>query len=427
MIKSIIIFISVAFLLGCGPEKAKEIKEKEIKYIKTSVVENKTMYNRIVDNSDIEPTLEVHQISETGGEILEIKFHNGDSVKKGDLILSMKNEEVASRYFRSKADMENKKTQMEKTKKFSRDEVLKLYHMAKAEYVSSKGNLKSAKKDFEENQAVISGNEGLYKEGLISKREYLEVISNFERSKTTYDSLKNGGIQEKEANYLLYKKYVDDESWKYDIAMSKADYELAMAEFNAAKEDFQDLQIKAKISGSISDMDLDPYQYVAEEAFLFKISDNSLMKVEMGVPGKDISNLPIGKEVQVAVPDLSQIIAGKVYEINPSANSQTKKFTIKIALENNKGTLKKGMYSKIKLETNPKEVSVVPKEAIMVKDLVNYIAVVKDQKAKIIQVKTGRESDTLQEIISSAVNPGDKVVVQGQYLLENGDSVREVE
>jgi RND family efflux transporter MFP subunit len=418
--------IIITFISGCGSPKVDEVKQKEIKYIKTSPVENRIMSKRIVDNSDIEPILQVDQISETGGEIIEIKFHNGNNVKEGDVILNIKNEGVSSRYFKAKADMENKKIQMEKTKKFSQDEVLKLYNEAKSDYISTKGNLKSAEKDFEENQAIISGNEDLYKEGLISEKEYLEVISNFQRAKTNYDSLKNGEVQEKEATYLLYKKYVEDKSWKYDMAMSKADYELALAEYNAAKEDFQDLQITAKISGIISNMDIDPYQYMGEESFLFKISDNSHMKVEIGVPGKDISNIFIGKEVQVFIPDISQTVIGEVYEINPSANSETKKFKVKISIENNNGTLKNGMYSKIMLETNPKEVLTVPKEAIMVKDLLSYIAVVKNEVAEIIQIKSGMESDSLQEVISSNIKPGDKVVVQGQYLLENGDSVREV-
>lgn len=209
--------------------------------------------------------------------------------------------------------------------------------------------------------------------------------------------------------------------------MTKADYQLALAEFNAAKKDYEDLNVKAKISGIISDMDLDLYQYIDEKNFLFSIIDDSLMKVDMGVPGEDISDISVGKKIDVFIPDISDVIEGKVYEINPSADPTTKKFTVKISLDNSDRYLKKGMYSEVRLESNPRNVPAVPKEAVMIKDLLSYIAIAENSEAKIIQIKTGMESDSFYEVISSEVSSGDKVIIQGQYLLENGDSIKEVE
>ncbi|WP_319371747.1 efflux RND transporter periplasmic adaptor subunit [uncultured Ilyobacter sp.] len=427
MMKSIITLMILALFSGCGEKKQDETIPKEIKPVKTVIVKSLEMYKRVVDNSDIVPISQVEQVTEKGGEIREINFKNGERTAKGDVVLTIKNETVSSRYFRAKADMENKRSQMEKTKKFSKDEILQKYEEAKSAYISSKGDLTAAEKNFNEKKATFTGNETLYKERLISEKEYMELLSSFEQAKVTYESLKNGIVKEKEATYLLYKKYRDDESWKYDISMSEADYQLALAEFNAAKEDYNDLMVKAKISGVITDMDLDLYQYIDEKKFLFSVIDDSFMKVEMGVSGEDISNISLEKKIDIYIPDISQTVIGKVYEINPSASPATKKFTVKISIDNSDGLLKKGMYSEVRLESNPKNVLAVPKEAVMVKDLLSYIAIAKDGEAKVIRIKTGMESDTFYEVLSSEVSSGDKIVVQGQYLLENGDSIKEVE
>ncbi|WP_319200913.1 efflux RND transporter periplasmic adaptor subunit [uncultured Ilyobacter sp.] len=427
MIKKTITLIMLTLFAACGEKAQDEAPPKEIKPVKTALIKNIEMYKRVVDNSDIEPISQVEQITEKGGEIIKIDFDNGDRVEKGQVILTIKNETVSSRYFRAKADMENKKSQMEKTVKFAKDEILKSYEEAKSAYISAKGDLAAAEKSFNEKKTTFAGNEELYKERLISEKEYREIISSFEQAKVRYESLKNGGVREKEASYLLYKKYKEDESWKYEISMAKSDYQLALAEFNAAKNDYDDLSVKAKISGVVTDMDLDLYQYIDEKKFLFSIIDDNLMKVEMGVPGEDISDIAIGKKIGVFIPDISKVIEGKVYEINPSANPATKKFTVKISLDNSDGFLKKGMYSEVRLESNPKNVPVVPKEAVMIKDLVSYIAIADNSEAKVVQIKTGMESDSFYEVISSEVSSGDKVIIQGQYLLENGDSIKEVE
>jgi len=427
MIKKTITLIILILLTGCGKKIQEEVPPKEIKPIKTTLIKNIEMSKRVVDNSDIVPISQVEQITEKGGEIININFNNGDKVEKDEIILTIKNETVSSRYFRAKADMENKKSQMEKTVKFAKDEILKNYEEAKSAYISATGDLAAAEKSFNEKKTTFAGNEKLYKERLISEKEYREIISSFEQAKVRYESLKNGGVREKEAAYLLYKKYKEDESWKYDISMTKADYQLALSEFNAAKNDYDDLSVKAKISGVVTDMDLDLYQYIDEKKFLFSIIDDSLMKVDMGVPGEDISDISVGKKIDVFIPDISDVIEGKVYEINPSADPTTKKFTVKISLDNSDRYLKKGMYSEVRLESNPRNVPAVPKEAVMIKDLLSYIAIAENSEAKIIQIKTGMESDSFYEVISSEVSSGDKVIIQGQYLLENGDSIKEVE
>lgn len=168
--KKTITLIILILLTGCGKKIQEEVPPKEIKPIKTTLIKNIEMSKRVVDNSDIVPISQVEQITEKGGEIININFNNGDKVEKDEIILTIKNETVSSRYFRAKADMENKKSQMEKTVKFAKDEILKNYEEAKSAYISATGDLAAAEKSFNEKKLLLQVMKNFIKKGLSQKK-----------------------------------------------------------------------------------------------------------------------------------------------------------------------------------------------------------------------------------------------------------------
>ena len=84
------------------------------------------------------------------------------------------------------------------------------------------------------------------------------------------------------------------------------------------------------------------------------------------------------------------------------------------------------MYGKADINTEAKEMMVVPKTAIVVKNLYKYVFKIENGVAKQIKVELGNSTDDLQEIFTSEIKPRDKIVIDGQYLLQNNDSVHEV-
>ena len=84
------------------------------------------------------------------------------------------------------------------------------------------------------------------------------------------------------------------------------------------------------------------------------------------------------------------------------------------------------MYGKVEMEQTEINGLFVPQEAVMIKDLYSYIAVIRDNQSIIYKVDRGISQGNLQEIYFKNFKEGDKVVVQGQYLLNNNDKVREI-
>ena len=115
--------------------------------------------------------------------------------------------------------------------------------------------------------------------------------------------------------------------------------------------------------------------------------------------------------------------SGNVYEINPVANKDNKKYQIKVEIENPEGKIKKGMYSKVLVETGIKKGYLVPRNAIVIKELYSYIFVVENGEAKRVKVERGYSNNEKQEIISDELYSNMKLVTEGQFLLEDRDKV----
>ena len=301
MKRGLVSILMVIVILACGREKESIEEKREVKPVKTVELVRRSIKKEVVGNSDILPMNKVSQITKPGGEVVEIRHKNGDQVAKGDLVVKIYNEEVISRYERARAEYINREAQMERRKKFAEKERRRDLQEAKASYIQSVEELSAAEKRWQEGQINYERNSQLYTEGLISEIEFLQLESSYQEAKSNYTSLKNGGVDEKKDKYELAAYRIKEREWEYDIREAVSAYELALAEYNAAKKDYDDLEVRARIEGHVADMDLDLYDEIEENMHLFDILDTQVVRVETTVAGSDISHIALEDQVELWV------------------------------------------------------------------------------------------------------------------------------
>ena len=254
------------------------------------------------------------------------------------------------------------------------------YFTAKANYASSKASMEIAKNNYEKFKK-------LYNEELISYLEYINYENNYINARGAYES-------------------------------AKANYE-------SAKSDYDKLFRKAEISGTIGNLFAKVGKKVSATETVFTVIDDSSMDTYIGFPAEWLDEINVGLEVQVRVPDINKDLTGKVIEINPIAEADTKKFMIKIAIDNKDGAIKDGMYSFVTVPAGKTDALSVNDEAIFVRNLLSYVYKVEDGKATRIEVETGATNLPYTQISSKDIKEGDKIVVKGVFGLEEGDKVEE--
>ncbi|GLI56464.1 acriflavin resistance protein [Propionigenium maris DSM 9537] len=356
MKKALLLIMVILSLGACGKaEKGKGTapateKEEAYKSVRVEEIKKRDIVRNDISSGIIDPINEVAQVTETGGDIVEINYRNGDRVKAGDIIIRLRDQNVSSTYLSAEAD------------------------------------LISAKSDYETKEINFKKFEKLYAENLISEDEFLSVRNAYNQSRST--------LKMTEANYMK------------------------------VKEDYDNLTMRAKISGVVTDMDVKLYEKIAKDKKIFTVVDDTIMRINTAVSGGEVNSLKVGGKAIIAPEGMYEDYEGTVYEINPVADPVSKKFAVKIELPNKSGELKKGMYSRVTIQTGEREGFVVPLESVVVKDLYSYIFIEEDGKAKQVRIQRGYSQPRSVEVISNELPDNFNVVVEGQFLLEDKDNLK---
>lgn len=248
--------------------------------------------------------------------------------------------------------------------------------------------------------------------------QLLKAKSTYSTEKISFEKYKK--LYEKEIisenDYLAIKN-------RYETA--QGDLKIAEGKFLKAKDDYDRLRVISKIDGVITDLFVKKYERVESGKEIVTIVDSSKMEVDIAVSGNDIRYSKLGNKAKIYIEELGISREGVISEINLSSDSNSKKYSLRLLVDNGDNKILKGMYAKVNLEQGEVSGIFVPTKAVMIKDLYSYIAIVRDEKATIYRVTPKETIGDMQLIEFEDYKAGDRVVVEGQYLLNNNDKVKE--
>jgi HlyD family secretion protein len=374
-----------------------------------------TIIETVSATGKIQPEIEVKISSEVSGEIIALPVKEGQTVKKGQLLVRINPDLYTSGYNRTVSNLS-----------------------------VSKSGLNQADASFKEAKANYERNKTLFEKGIISKSEWDKAIASFEVAKAN-----------KESSY-------------YNV-------QSANATVKEAKDNLGRTTIYAPADGTISMLNVElgervlgTQQMTGTE--ILRVANLDNMEVEVDVNENDIVKINVGDSANVEVDAyLKKEFKGIVTSISNSASSattadQVTNFKVKVRilkesymdlLEGKPATFspfRPGMTATVDIITQRKEKVVgVPISAVVIKSDTTAVKsyLVEDEnekkvksksdkkyecvfvkvgdKAKIKIVKTGIQDDSNIEIISG-LNKGD-VIITGPYVtvsknLNSGDKVK---
>ena len=184
-------------------------------------------------------------------------------------------------------------------------------------------------------------------------------------------------------------------------------------------------QIKAPISGTITQVNVVVGSMVAPQLAVAKVSKLDTLLVSMNVPERYVSKIKQGQKAELrfdAYPE--RFYSASVSEISPVLDTTSRTMNVKLSLDRtgqNDGAVKIGMFARVKLVTEVHENAVIIPDAAIVNRFGESFVFVIDENMSVEKrnIVRGIRVDEKSEIISG-VEAGEKVVVRGQTLLEEG-------
>ena len=251
--------------------------------VEIAKIETRTVIETVSGTGKIQPEIEVKISSEVSGEIISLPIKEGQTVRKGDLLIKINPKIYTSGLSRTQAGLSN-----------------------------TKAGLSQADATFREAKSSYERNKKLFEKGIISKSEWDRAIATYESSQAA-----------KQAAY-------------YNV-------ESASASVKEAKDNLGRTSIYAPVDGTISKLAVElgetvlgTQQMAGTE--MMRVADLSNMEVEVDVNENDIVKIAIGDSAKVEVDAyLKKEFKGIVTSISNSASAtlsadQVTNFKVKVRI-----------------------------------------------------------------------------------------------
>ncbi len=252
---------------------------------------------------------EVNLAPKISERIKEVKFHEGDYIKEGEIAFILDDQKKRAEFEQSQANLE----------------------VAKAGVLTAAADIEKTKVRIEDTKRDLGRNTRLLEKKLVAQNDV-------DKAQTAYDTAA-ADLNRAEAQKTL----------------SEASVKQAEAALTVAKTNLEDTVIYSTLSGIVTLRAYEPGEMVSAGSTVLTIVDISDMWVRVDVEETAVSKIKLGDIVNVKVDSLpKEEFKGRVSEINSEGEFATqrdvkrgrqdiKTFRVKVKLAEPKGILKQGM------------------------------------------------------------------------------------
>ena len=359
-----LLLITAFIFTGCVANREINLSEEEAyTAVETETLRHMDLYTENLMTAKVFADKDVFVIPLMAGKVEKIKVKIGDKVEKDDVLFVM-----------DKSDVEKQVNQ-----------AYAAYEAAQAGLEVNEAQIQSAKDNFERIKK-------LYEEGAVTETQYEQA-----------------------------KLAASDES----LEAARKGVEQAKVAYSNAASLLKNAEVKAPISGVISNINIVEGEYATSSNPPVTIVDSDSITIEFGISSSIVNKVKKGDEAVVEISSADYKKEAVINTISSSADMITNLYTVSIVLEND-GTIKPGMFAKVYLKTDKMDNALsVKAEAVKETEGKKFVFVAGGDKAVEKEVTTGLDTGAYIEI-KSGLSEGDKVIVKGQDYISDGSKIKVV-
>jgi RND family efflux transporter MFP subunit len=206
----------------------------------------------------------------------------------------------------------------------------------------------------------------------------------------------------------------------------KGRYEAALTQRKQAQRQLEYTRLRAPCDGVVMERRTAVGQVIGAGMPAVVVLDLSRIKARFGVPQQDLGLFELGREVTLRFPGVEGERVGTVHHIAFVPDPKTRTYDVVVAVDNADGALRAGMLTHVTVTAREAEGIFVPLRAVRTNANREHIVFLYDaQTSRVVErrVEKGDLFGTDLEV-SSGLEPGDVVIVEGQGFVSPGDEVQ---
>ena len=155
---------------------------------------------------------------------------------------------------------------------------------------------------------------------------------------------------------------------------------------------------------------------------ILTLMDLSKVKIAVDAPAEDIEKIRIGQKCLVKIASQGDtVFTGEVYSKNLAADPLSKTFKVEVKIDNPEMKIKAGVYADIAIEyLRHENVYLLPLSSLLADD--REVMVDENGIARKRAVTVGQRDESRFEVLAG-LNPGDRVLTEGNYDLKDGTAI----
>ena len=159
-----------------------------------------------------------------------------------------------------------------------------------------------------------------------------------------------------------------------------------------------------------------------------------MVKVDFGVPDNMLTRFKMSASVPIEIEAFARTLTGRITQIAPSADRQSRVFNIEVTLPNRDRSLKVGMIASVRIvQGDPQTVPIVPMTALITAEsgTNNYsVFTIQEQDGKqFAHLKSVRIGESMGKsvVVNEGLLPGERIIVNRTNQLADGTLVRVID
>jgi len=355
--------LAMGALLACSENKpAVQAAPEKVQGVAVIEVRKATVPDSIEATGTVRAALSAQLASQVMGTITRVNVHEGDRVRRGEVLVSVDEAQQQAAYASAKAGLQ-----------------------------ASQESIAAADADYALADSTMNRYQTLYDKKSVSPQEYDEVKTKLAAAQARRDAAHAGKTQA-------------------EAGVSQAGTAMGFT------------KVRAPFDGMVTARLAEPGAMAAPGVPLLTVEDPSRFRLEAQVDESKIGVVKVGESVPVVVDSLGgRPIEGRVVQIVPAADPASRTFTVKIDLPSN-ANIRSGLFGRAYFPRGKREAIAIPKSAVLSRGQMQGVYVIADRLASLRFVTLGNATGDQVEVLSGLQN-GDRIVAQPGYRELSGKQV----
>ena len=376
--------------LSCNRQETVQAKPADpLIAVTAEHVKLKTIQRNVEAVGSLFPFEEVTVSSEMDGRALEVTADLGDHVAKGQVLVSIADEE--QRYLLAQNEAQLRQA-LEKLGLKSETE--------KVKDLKQTPEMRSAQADLTDAEQRFKRSRDLTSQGIASRQDMEQSQARLASAQAEYETALNAT-----------RNMVQE-------------VERARGAVDLQRKKLRDTSIRAPFDAQVKERTVNAGTYVKASTPVFTLVKIDPIRMRIEIPERLAPWIKNGQTADVSLEAFpGRVFEGKVWRISPTVDQAKRTFVVEALIANNKGELKPGSYAKATVHTSRSEtIRLVPAAALNYVFGANKVYVVKNSQIESREVKLGDRFGSDVEI-SDGLADTETVATSQISKLESGTRV----